>query len=76
LIARGWSLIKTHDLVLLIHEFASCGLALNCFAEPAAILLQEYFEERYVSWQAEPALIEEEVRSFYPKWSVCARCCR
>lgn len=60
LIAGGWDLIKTHDLVFLLDELKKRNVVLEWFAEPAALLSKEYFEERYVSWQAEPALTTAE----------------
>ena len=54
LLAHGWKLIKTHDLVFLLDEIRALGPELSWFAPSAALLSKEFFEERYVSWDAEP----------------------
>ncbi len=45
LIARGRKLIKTHDLVFLLGELRARGLEVDWFAESAAVLSKEYFQE-------------------------------
>jgi HEPN domain-containing protein len=53
LIAHGWRLVRTHDLVFLIGEIRQHGQEIGWFDKSAAMLSKEFFEERYVSWDAE-----------------------
>ena len=62
LLGRGWRLLKTHDLVFLLGEMKVRGLDADWFAGSAAVLSKEFFEERYVSWDAEPTPPEPEAR--------------
>jgi HEPN domain-containing protein len=63
LIANGWRLVKTHDLVFLLGEIKQRGLDLSWFASFAGLLSKEYFEERYVSWDAEPTPTLAEIQT-------------
>lgn len=62
MIAKGWRLVKTHDLVFLCDEIKNRGHDLDWFAASAALLSKEFFEERYVSWDAEPTPSLQEAR--------------
>jgi HEPN domain-containing protein len=62
LIARGWRLVKTHDVVFLLDEMKARGLDISWFAPAGALLSKEFFEERYVSWDAEPTPSAEEAQ--------------
>lgn len=62
LLAHSWKLIKTHDLVFLLDEIKARGCELAWFAPSAALLSKEFFEERYVSWDAEPTPSLAELR--------------
>ena len=61
MIAHGGSLVKTHDLVFLIGEIRQRGQEIGWFDKSAALLSKEFFEERYVSWDAEPTPSAEEL---------------
>ena len=63
LIGHGWRLVKTHDLVFLIGEIRQHGQEIGWFDKSAALLSKQFFEERYVSWDAEPTLSAEELRT-------------
>ncbi|MBI4027596.1 MAG: HEPN domain-containing protein [Verrucomicrobia bacterium] len=65
LLAHGWKLIKTHDLVFLLDEIKARSLDLDWFAPSAALLSKEFFEERYVSWDAEPTPSAVELRQVH-----------
>jgi HEPN domain-containing protein len=62
LIAHGWRLVKTHDLVFLTGEIRQRGQEIGWFDKSAALLSKEFFEERYVSWDAEPTPSAEELK--------------
>jgi len=61
LVAHGWKLVKTHDLVFLVGEIQQRGQEIGWFEKSAALLSKEFLEERYVSWDAEPTPSAEEV---------------
>ncbi len=63
LIGKGWKLVKTHDLVFLLEEIEGHGIDLDWFAASAALLADQYFEERYVSWTVSPTPGEAELQS-------------
>jgi HEPN domain-containing protein len=63
LVAHGWRLVKTHDLVFLVGEIRQRGQEIGWFEKSAALLSKEFFEERYVSWDAEPTPSAEELTS-------------
>lgn len=59
--------MKTHDLVFLLSEIRLRGLDLTWFATSASLLSKEYFEERYVSWDAEPTPTDAEIQTLLPE---------
>jgi len=61
LIAHGWKLIRTHDVVFLLDEIKARSLDLSWFAPSAALLSKEFFQERYVSCDAETKPSETEL---------------
>ncbi len=62
LLARGWSLVKTHDLVFLLEEIRIRGIDVDEFKPAGALLSKEFLEERYISLDAEPEPTEPEAR--------------
>ena len=54
LIAGGWNLIKTHDLVFLLEEIKARGADVEAFKPAGALLSKAFLEERYVSLDSEP----------------------
>lgn len=54
LIAHGWSLVKTHDIIRLANECLSHGLDLGWFDATGQRLKNLYFTERYVDDSPDP----------------------
>ena len=54
LIGRGWTLVKTHDLVRLLQECAGRGCDLAWFAPAARRLAALYFNDRYFDESPNP----------------------
>ena len=63
LVALGWELVKTHDLVALSDAAQSYGVDLAWFAHTAESLTYEYFAERYPG-DFDPPPSEAEVRGY------------
>ncbi len=47
LIARGWTLVKTHDLERLVHEAAQFDSSFNHFVPLAIELTEDFFSQHY-----------------------------
>jgi HEPN domain-containing protein len=54
LIGKGWALVKTHDLVFLVHECRRHGLALDWFLPSGIRLKILYIADRYVDTSPDP----------------------
>ncbi len=63
LVAFGWGLVKTHDLIALSEAARTYGVDLAWFAPTAENLTYDYFAERYPG-DFDPPATEEEARSF------------
>lgn len=63
LIARGWELVRTHDLAALASKADSMGAEISWFIPTAANLTEEFFAERYPG-DFDPPPTPEEAQSF------------
>ncbi len=63
LIARGWELVKTHDVASLAQAARQQGADVGWFLPTASAVTEEYFAERYPS-DFDPPPTEAEARSF------------
>jgi HEPN domain-containing protein len=47
LVARGWNLVKTHDLNCLLASACEFDNSFSCFAPPCQILTEQFWEQHY-----------------------------
>lgn len=47
LVARGWSIVKTHDLNRLLASACEFENSFSCFAAPCQILTEQFWEQHY-----------------------------
>ncbi|MEK7674591.1 MAG: HEPN domain-containing protein [Verrucomicrobiota bacterium] len=63
LIARGWNLVKTHDVASLARAAIQRGADVSWFLPTASAVTEEYFAERYPG-DFDPPPTHEEARRF------------
>jgi HEPN domain-containing protein len=64
LISKGWKLVKTHDLKLLLDEAVKQNQAFNNYYDLLDIITEYYFEEKYPFGETEvtPEEIKENLK--------------